>query len=234
MSRLYVIGMLAALTLVVACGDSTEPPQVSSDIRGVVLDAAGQAVDGATVVLQFESDVPVPTIADKPQTQIRYSLAEAGHVAVWVASYCDGDTLRLLVDEDRPAGILLFTWDGRDDEGRVAPDGVYRFHVVTADGETANEMLLMYLGYQNVAEDAVLRPVAVTDATGHFAMSQACRALGFVFHAVDELGTPIGDYEVSHTVRAWAVDPVTDARTAGDWVTVDPASGADMTVTLGP
>jgi hypothetical protein len=232
--RLAMILMsVAALVWLGGCSDSTEPSGTDSDLRGQVVDALGQPVAGATVVLQYEVDPPVGGAFDKPQTGLRFELPEDGLATLWVSSFCDDDTVRMVVDGELPAGQHMFVWDGKDDEGLTMPDGVYHFHLVTASGASQQPFLLLYLGYDNLPEDAVLAPLAVTDARGGFALSQACLPLGFVFDTLDEVGQVIGQATVTRSVRVWAYDPHSGVLADSPAVTIDPDNGAVVTVTVG-
>jgi hypothetical protein len=57
-------------------------------------------------------------------TSIDYSLAQAGHVRVAVYDV-RGGLVRVLEDGESPAGPHVAHWDGRDERGTPAPDGVY-------------------------------------------------------------------------------------------------------------
>ncbi|MBD0329310.1 MAG: hypothetical protein ICV64_04320 [Thermoleophilia bacterium] len=48
----------------------------------------------------------------------------------------DGETVRELLDRRVPAGRVLVAWDGRDEAGRVAPEGIYRPRVTLGAGRT--------------------------------------------------------------------------------------------------
>lgn len=227
------LGMiLVAMTAVAwlgACSDSTDPDPVDSSLRGTVVDALGQPVAGATVVLQYAVDPPIGSPFDKPATQIRLELPESGPVTLWISSYCDGDTVRMLVDGEMPPGQHMIAWDGRDDAGRTLPDGVYRLHLVTVEGQTDSALAMMYFGYQ-LPEAATLVPLAVTDAHGRFALSQGCLPFGFRQDAVDEQGNITGTFTVTRTVRVWAYDPQSGALTSSSALVIDAETGADVTV----
>ena len=48
----------------------------------------------------------------------------------------DGNEVRTLVsDEGRTRGRTVFRWDGRDDQGAVVPDGIYRLRLHFAKGD---------------------------------------------------------------------------------------------------
>jgi hypothetical protein len=226
-----ILLVIAALALIGACNDATPPVETDSDLRGQVVDALGQPVAGAAVVLQLDTDPPPSVKQDKPQAMFEFDLPVAGRVTSWLGSYCDGDTVRLLVDDELQAGSHVVLWDGLDDDGRLLPDDVYWFHLVTGAGEETRPLLLLRLGYEHIAADA-LAPQAVTDSDGRFTLPQACLPFGYVYEAVDELGDPIATVTVIRSVRVWAY--YGDVGGASAAVTVDPDTGAEVTVTLSP
>lgn len=59
-----------------------------------------------------------------PETVIEYQLPEAGRVSVKIYNLL-GREVRILVDQDLPAGYHRVKWDGRDSAGRKVNSGVY-------------------------------------------------------------------------------------------------------------
>jgi hypothetical protein len=221
MNTNFRIAVLVALVLLGACSDSSSPPRSNDAIRGLVLDAEGLPVAGASIMLQHES-APLP---DKPQLAIRFTHQESGPVSVWIASYCDSDTVRWLANEALPAGEFMFVWNGRDDLGRVVPDGVYQTHVVSSAGHAQATAVVSWLGYADLAPGTPVAAQATTDSFGRFRLAQDCLPFGHTYE-----GFP-GVEAVTRRVRVWALHP--DFITGGgDWVTVDAEGGAEATVTL--
>jgi flagellar hook capping protein FlgD/N,N-dimethylformamidase beta subunit-like protein len=66
---------------------------------------------------------------NKDEVTLRFDLPKAQRVTVWVVDR-RGEVVRTLAD-DRflPKGTQPFVWDGRDDNGNVVPDGIYRLRV---------------------------------------------------------------------------------------------------------
>jgi len=64
-----------------------------------------------------------------PGTTLSYQLPEASLVrmSVWNVT---GQRVRQLVRAQQPAGTYSVTWDGRDDAGRLLPNGSYRLDLV--------------------------------------------------------------------------------------------------------
>lgn len=233
MRRSRFATVLLPILLLAACSDSTAPDSARDDIRGFVLDADGQPVAGAVIVLGLQLDGPLRTSPDKPQTAIRFDLPQAGSVSLWLSSFCDGDTVRQLISDDLPSGGYAAVWDGRDDEGRLLPDGVYWYHLVTSAGETRDDVLLLWNGYGSLAAGEVPAPLAVTSSAGRFTLDQGCLPFGETFTGTDEEGTPIATFAISRQVRVWAFDTADGTRAASAVVAVDRDRGVDVEIHLG-
>lgn len=64
---------------------------------------------------------------------LSFELRQTERIAVAVVDR-DGERVRLLVSGvRRPPGRVTLTWDGRDEEGRVVPDGAYRLRIRLLD-----------------------------------------------------------------------------------------------------
>jgi photosystem II stability/assembly factor-like uncharacterized protein len=61
-----------------------------------------------------------------PRTTIQYTLAEPGEVNLFVADPT-GRVVRTLARERQPAGPRRIEWDGRGDDGRELPSGIYLY-----------------------------------------------------------------------------------------------------------
>jgi len=75
------------------------------------------------------------------RTSVRFELSRPVDVTVDVFD-ASGRRLRRLLDGARPAGRSGVIWDGRDDRGRIAGNGVYFLRVRTGGGEEAVAKLL--------------------------------------------------------------------------------------------
>ncbi len=59
-----------------------------------------------------------------PQTTIEYQLPQPGHVALHILNV-QGQEVRMVVDENQPAGSYSVVWDGKDNFGKEAAGGIY-------------------------------------------------------------------------------------------------------------
>ena len=74
-------------------------------------------------------------------TRIEFVLTTAQQVQLVVYNLA-GQRVRLVLDEARPAGLGAAAWDGRDDEGRLAPSGVY-VYALHGGGTKARKLVLL-------------------------------------------------------------------------------------------
>ena len=94
----------------------------------------------------------------KDRTRIGFDLSEPATVSFIVVDQ-DGNEVRTLVDDRPLAGDTKhrFTWDGRDDDGRLVPDGTYRMRVIRRDEGRVID------SYKKLRVDTVA-PTAAADA----------------------------------------------------------------------
>ncbi|MDZ7263665.1 MAG: discoidin domain-containing protein [candidate division KSB1 bacterium] len=69
-----------------------------------------------------------------PETMITFDLPEQAKVSLQVYNLM-GQTIRTLVNENKPAGSYRIQWDGKDDHGKAVASGVY-FYQIKAIGNT--------------------------------------------------------------------------------------------------
>jgi len=74
-----------------------------------------------------------------PTTQIRYELSKADHVTLSIYNSL-GQEVRRLVDLEQPAGYHLVTWNGRDQQGKPVPSGVYHYRLQVGDFVATKKM----------------------------------------------------------------------------------------------
>ena len=76
-----------------------------------------------------------------PTTQIRYELPKAGHVVLSIYNSL-GQEVRRLVDREQPAGYHLVTWNGRDQNSKPVPTGVYHYRLQSGDFVSTKKMTI--------------------------------------------------------------------------------------------
>ncbi|MBN1541231.1 T9SS type A sorting domain-containing protein [candidate division KSB1 bacterium] len=89
------------------------------------------AVDAVLIPDHYtlEQNYPNPF---NPGTLIRYGLPQAGYVKLVIYNM-RGETVRVLLDEQKSAGTFQAYWDGHDGVGMRVPTGLY-FYKLSADG----------------------------------------------------------------------------------------------------
>ncbi len=70
----------------------------------------------------------------KDRTRVGFDLSEPATVSFTIVDQ-NGNEVRTLVDDRALAGDTKhrFSWDGRDDDGNIVPDGTYRMRVIRRD-----------------------------------------------------------------------------------------------------
>lgn len=77
-----------------------------------------------------------------PTTTISYSLPHRSHVNISIYNIA-GERVTTLIDETKPAGEHIVTWDGTDYRGMPVATGVYFYTLKTDDYSSAKKMLLL-------------------------------------------------------------------------------------------
>ncbi|MBM3317481.1 MAG: T9SS type A sorting domain-containing protein [Candidatus Eisenbacteria bacterium] len=109
---------------------------------------------GAGVPAAFTSPVPGPdeawvfrTLPNAPNpfsrdTVIRYQLPQASDVTVAIYDH-GGRLIRHLASAGRAAGPHALRWDGRDEEGRTVPSGVYLYKLRAGSSSHEGRMVVL-------------------------------------------------------------------------------------------
>jgi hypothetical protein len=121
---------------------------------------AGHQLEGQSIDLAFQIICNYGTGADQtvpksvgleqntpnpfnPKTTIAFDVPAGGcRVAVDIVDV-SGRVVRHLLDDFENEGRREVTWDGRDDDGRALPSGVYFYRMVTPQQELTRKMLLL-------------------------------------------------------------------------------------------
>lgn len=78
----------------------------------------------------------------RSSTSIAFSLAREGRVSAVVFDLA-GEQVRTLFDGTSPPGTYRVVWDGKDDEGRPVPSGLYFFQYRTDSYRSVRKMLML-------------------------------------------------------------------------------------------
>ena len=118
----------------------TSPAAGTGQIRRIVHQGGGGGGGGGggRAVVNFATPYPSPApgFATLP-----YTLATEAQVHIVVFDL-SGRVVRHLIDADQSAGLHQPTWDGKDDEGRPAPSGLYAVRLEAA-GEVVGRRLML-------------------------------------------------------------------------------------------
>jgi hypothetical protein len=77
-----------------------------------------------------------------PETKIRYELPQAGRVVLKVFNL-QGQEVRTLINEFKPAGAFEALWDGKDNAGRQMSSGTYLYQIEAQGMAQAKKMVLL-------------------------------------------------------------------------------------------
>jgi photosystem II stability/assembly factor-like uncharacterized protein len=75
-------------------------------------------------------------------TRIQFELPKMTKVYLEIFNIL-GEKIKILVDENKPRGIYSVTWDGRIDNGEMAPSGIFLYRLKTEDFEKTNKLLFL-------------------------------------------------------------------------------------------
>ncbi len=78
----------------------------------------------------------------KNRTIIEYNLLKPIAVSVKIYS-CLGREVRTLVTQNQASGIYSVTWDGKDNNGRTVPNGIYICNLQTVEQNWYNQLILV-------------------------------------------------------------------------------------------
>jgi hypothetical protein len=227
------VGLLIAVAglALFGCSDDGTGPGHQVMITGRVIDAGGQGVAGAAILMNYRVDGVFPVSPDKPSAGISFTLPEASWARVWIGDYCHDQLVRTLVDGEVPSGLNEYRWNGLDDEGRQMVEGVYYWHLETPDTSYAVDGLWLLLTYDGVQSADSLESFAVTDAVGRFSFPTRCLPFDYEYNYIDIHDQP-QTITITRQVRLWAIGASFGAVPASMEVVVDPETGAEVTIQL--
>lgn len=221
--RVFSIFVIPLLFLA-ACSDDGTTPQQSNNLTGRVLDADGEPVADAGILLDFT--LPGKTM---PGVEFRFQLEEVSPVKCWIMSDCRTDTVRVLADEVLEPGSHSFRWDGLDVEGLIVPGGLYVWNYQAGNELMSGPFMMIHGEYPEDAnlEDYLFQ--AATGSRGNFTLEQDCLPFDRTFAMVDEMGDTTSTWTISREIRFFAMHADYPTAVSG-WVTADENSGCDVTI----
>ncbi len=91
---------------------------------------------------KLEQAYPNPFHAGVSTSMITLHVPRASEVRLYVYDLL-GRQVRALVAANKPAGIHRFAWEGKDDEGKALPSGVYVLKMLAGDFHATQKIMLM-------------------------------------------------------------------------------------------
>ncbi|MBU1356665.1 MAG: S8 family serine peptidase, partial [Candidatus Edwardsbacteria bacterium] len=76
------------------------------------------------------------------KTAIKYQLAQSGKVSLKIYNTL-GQVVKTLVSQEQPAGIYNAIWDGRDNTGKAAANGVYFYRLESGSFKATRKMVVL-------------------------------------------------------------------------------------------
>jgi hypothetical protein len=102
--------------------------------------ADGVAAEVTPVVIEprLYNAAPCPS---RGRTVLRYQVPRPMHVTLKIHD-ATGRTVRTVLDSKRPAGVYSLTWDGRDEHGRMSPNGIYFCTMKAGDYKSGKKLVI--------------------------------------------------------------------------------------------
>ncbi len=105
-----------------------------TDARGYFLGSRMIKLHAVHLPRETRLEHPYPNPAN-PSSNIQYALHAPSRVKIEIFNTL-GQRVRELMDEDKPAGVLSITWDGKNDQGMAAVSGMYIVRLNAAEQGT--------------------------------------------------------------------------------------------------
>jgi hypothetical protein len=183
------------------CSDSTSP-EGSARLTGTVTDAAGQPVPETAVLISFR-----PTFEDvlQPRARAAFDLPPPDTLtSLRIIDPC-GEVIRTLCEGEGCLEPGSLYWDGRDDDGLRAVEGIYNYVLTQPDTTITRNFVLIH--FYDAWDPAAGRAHAWTDQQGRFRVDDACLGFGEVLTITDEQGDVIDHRPLGRTVNLKFVAP---------------------------
>ena len=78
-----------------------------------------------------------------PLTNIDVQLKQSGGNIRLSIVDISGNEIKVLANNNIPAGVKSFQWDSKDRNGKPVPSGVYFYHLETSSFKTSKKMILI-------------------------------------------------------------------------------------------
>jgi flagellar hook assembly protein FlgD len=102
----------------------------------VTVEDGGELPDGYTLYQNY----PNPF---NPSTSISFALPSSTNLSLVVYNALGQEVVRLIDNQDQPAGTFQVVWDGSDFSGRNVSTGVYFYQLQTNDRVLTRKMILV-------------------------------------------------------------------------------------------
>ena len=186
-----------------ACSDSTTPDHQNPRIIGSVTGSGGDAVPGASILVSFRPSFEDVLQPEKGQPAPS-DLPPPGPIYwIKITNAC-GDTIRTLCQEgcNDIGGIY---WDGLDDAGLRAVEGVYTFILAMPEDYSISDFVLIHYYTDWNTEDCQTH--CSSGAEGQFELSDRCLGFGKSITVMDEEGNMVDERPISRLVNLRVVSP---------------------------
>lgn len=143
----FTLGQLKAgeywIDLLVTHYDLFWPPKVSLDDTvfsfSITPTKVGEEQTSVPEEFQLSQNYPNPF---NPSTTIEYSVDKKGYVDLIIYNTL-GQKVRTLISEMKEPGTYSVRWDGRDEEHKKLPNGVYFYVLRVGDYSSSRKMILL-------------------------------------------------------------------------------------------
>ena len=105
----------------------------------LLVDVGVGAQDGIPDAFWIETNYPNPF---NPVTRIRFGIPAASKVVLKIYDL-QGRVVRTILNEDKPAGQHVVSWDGRDEHGSPAASGIYFYRLQAGSEVRTGKMALI-------------------------------------------------------------------------------------------
>ena len=193
--------LLGALCLG-SCSDSTSPESGPAYLKGTVTDAGGQPIAGAAIMISLRpsfEDILLPVSAEAPDKDLPPSTLQS----LRIFDPCD-QIVRTLCDGDC-GGTSVITWDGLDDDGMRAVEGLYLYEAASTDTVIRRAFVLIHHYTEWDLEHCEHH--AMTGSNGTFQISDECLGFGVETTTTDEEGNIIDTRPIQRLVNVHLLTP---------------------------